>query len=38
MDFTPATPDYIVDHGPEVKASGEDPQLKKAVEVLLESM
>jgi len=38
MDFTPATPDYIVDHGPEVKTSGEDPQLKKAVEVLLESM
>jgi C-terminal processing protease CtpA/Prc/tricorn protease-like protein len=36
MDFQPAVPDHIVIHPPAVKANGEDPQLKKAVEVLLE--
>jgi C-terminal processing protease CtpA/Prc len=38
MDFHPAVPDVIVEHPPGSKARGEDPQLKKAVEVLLEQM
>lgn len=38
MENGPAVPTHVVPHGPEVKGSGEDPQLKKAVEVLLESM
>lgn len=35
MEGTPATPDYTIINPPGVKATGEDPQLKKAVEVLL---
>ena len=38
MEGTPAVPDYIVLNPPGSKAKGEDPQLKKAVEVLLESI
>jgi C-terminal processing protease CtpA/Prc len=35
MDMHPAVPDYIVSHPPGLKATGEDLQLKKAVDVLL---
>lgn len=35
MEHGPAVPDVIVDNAPDSKAKGEDPQLKKAVEVLL---
>lgn len=38
MDFQPAVPDHIVVHPPAVKATGEDPQLKKAVEVLIKDL
>lgn len=38
MDMTPAVPDYIVPHAPDQKATGEDPQLRKAVDVLLADM
>jgi len=35
MDFTPAMPDVVVYNNPDDRAKGEDSQLKKAVEVLL---
>lgn len=35
MENGPAVPDVIIDNAPDSKAKGEDPQLKKAVEVLL---
>ncbi len=35
MENGPAVPDVIVDNEPDSKAKGEDPQLKRAVEVLL---
>jgi hypothetical protein len=35
MDFTPAKPDIEVFNPPAYKAKGIDPQLQKAVEVLL---
>ena len=35
MEHGPAVPDVIVDNAPDSKAKGEDPQLKRAVEVLL---
>jgi tricorn protease len=35
MEHGPAVPDVIVNYPPDAKGSGEDPQLKKAVEVLL---
>ncbi len=38
MEWGPAVPDYIVSNSPESKANGEDEQLKKAVEVLLEGI
>lgn len=37
MEHGPAVPDIIVNNGPADKANDEDPQLKKAVEVLLKS-
>ncbi|MDG1529037.1 MAG: S41 family peptidase [Polaribacter sp.] len=38
MEHGPAVPDYLVTNKPGWKARGEDDQLKKAVEVLLEGM
>ena len=38
MEHGPAVPDVIVDYPPAAKGSGDDPQLKKAVEVLLEQL
>lgn len=38
MEHGPAVPDVIVDYPPTAKGSGDDPQLKKAVEVLLEQL
>jgi len=38
MDMHPAVPDYIVNHPPGQKATGEDAQLEKAVDVLLADM
>jgi len=38
MDFVPAIPDYVLDNAPNSKANGEDEQLKKAVEVLLNEL
>ncbi len=38
MDMHPAVPDYIVHHPPGQKATGEDAQLEKAVNVLLADM
>lgn len=38
METTPAVPDHIVLDPPGIKARGEDPQLKRAVEVLLDSL
>jgi tricorn protease len=38
MEHGPAVPDVIVMNEPESKAKGEDPQLKKAVEVLLQQL
>lgn len=35
MEHGPAVPDVLVDNAPDSKARGEDPQLRKAVEVLL---
>ncbi|MEJ2584320.1 MAG: S41 family peptidase [Robiginitalea sp.] len=35
MEHGPAVPDIIVDNAPDSKANGEDPQLKRAVEELL---
>lgn len=37
MEHGPAVPDIIVENAPDDKANNEDPQLKKAVEVLLNS-
>jgi tricorn protease len=38
MDFTPATPDIIVRDAPDEKAKGEDSQLKRAVQELLNDL
>lgn len=38
MEGTPAVPDYQIENPPGIKATDDDPQLKKAVEVLLETM
>ena len=38
MDFHPAVPDIIVEQPPGSKGRGEDPQLKKAVERLMEDL
>ncbi len=38
METTPAMPNHVVLNPPGVKAQGEDPQLEKAVEVLLDSL
>jgi len=38
MENGPAVPDVIVNNAPDSKADGEDPQLKKAVEVLLNEL
>lgn len=38
MEHGPAVPDVLVMNDPESKAKGEDPQLKKAVEVLLQQL
>ncbi len=38
MENGPAVPDVLVENHPTSKASGEDPQLKKAVETLLNEM
>ena len=38
MENGPAVPDVIINNEPNSKAKGEDPQLKKAVEVLLEQI
>ena len=38
MENGPAVPDYVVKNKPDSKARGEDEQLKKAVEVLLEQL
>jgi len=35
MEHGPAVPDVVVDNAPDSKANGEDPQLRKAVDVLL---
>jgi len=38
MEHGPAVPDYIVSNKPDSKAEGEDPQLEKAVEILLQQI
>ncbi len=38
MELNPAVPDIILENPPASKAQGEDPQLKKAVEILLEQI
>lgn len=38
MENGPAVPDYLISNPPGIKAQNEDPQLQKAVEVLLESI
>ncbi len=38
MEHGPAVPDFIVSNQPDSKADGEDPQLRKAVEVLLDQL
>lgn len=38
MDFTPATPDIIVENMPDEKSKGMDSQLKRAVEELLKQL
>ncbi len=38
MEHGPAVPDVILDNAPDSKAKGEDPQLKKAVELLLDDL
>jgi len=38
MENGPAVPDYLISNPPGIKAQNEDPQLRKAVEVLLESI
>ena len=38
MEHGPAVPDIIVENAPDSKANGEDPQLQKAVEVLLQQI
>jgi len=35
MDFIPAVPDIIVQNAPDAKSTGNDAQLKRAVEELL---
>jgi C-terminal processing protease CtpA/Prc len=38
MEHGPAVPAVVVENPPDSKAKGEDPQLKKAVEILLEQI
>lgn len=38
MENGPAVPDYILENAPDSKAKGQDEQLKKAVDVLLEQL
>jgi hypothetical protein len=38
MENSPTVPDYFVDIAPGVMATGDDPQLRKAVEVLLSEL
>lgn len=38
MENGPAVPDVLIDNAPDSKVKGEDPQLKKAVEVLLQQI
>lgn len=38
MENGPAVPDVMIDNAPDSKADGDDPQLEKAVEVLLEQI
>ncbi len=38
MEHGPAVPDVIVENAPDSKANGDDPQLKKSVEILLSEM
>jgi C-terminal processing protease CtpA/Prc len=38
MDFTPATPDVIVENNPDDRAKGKDTQLKRAVDELLRQL
>jgi tricorn protease len=38
MEHGPAVPDVLVENPPAVKASGEDPQLRRAVETLLQEI
>lgn len=38
MEHDPAVPDVIVENTPDSKAKGEDPQLKKSIEVLLQQI
>jgi C-terminal processing protease CtpA/Prc len=38
MEHGPAVPDVLVENAPDSKANGEDPQLKKAVELLLDDL
>jgi len=38
MEHGPAVPDVLVENPPAVKASGEDPQLRRAVETLLQQI
>ncbi len=38
MEHNPAVPDVIVDNAPDSKAKGEDPQLKKSIEILLKQI
>jgi tricorn protease len=38
MEHGPAVPDVLVENAPDSKAKGEDPQLKKAVELLLQQI
>lgn len=38
MEHGPAVPDVLINNRPDSKASGEDPQLKRAVEELLEDL
>lgn len=38
MEHGPAVPDVLIENAPDSKAKGDDPQLKKSVEVLLNEM
>lgn len=38
MELGPATPDHRIDNPPDARAQGEDPQLRRMVETMLDSM